>query len=84
MQELCSIIFESGVCHRSFVCDVCMCVSTPEASGMILIPYNWLNKFCNFYVTVIVSIDIMISKHGLRIEACCRNQPIKRKLANTV
>ena len=46
-------------------------------------PYDWLNKFCNAYEAAIISI---VSRRGLRIEACrenpcCGNQPNKNKLS---
>ena len=37
-------------------------------------PYDWINKFYNFYMAAIASI---ISRHGLAIEVCCGNQPNK-------
>ena len=55
-----------------------MCVSTPEASGMIWTPYDWLNKIYSFYVAAVVGI---VSRCGLIIEAYCRNQLNKSKLA---
>ena len=69
------------MCMCVCVC-VCVCVcSAPRlviASSMIWIPYDWLNKFYSFYVGAIVGI---VSRCGLTIEACCRNQPDKSKLA---
>ena len=44
---------------------------------MIWTPYDWLNKYYSFCVAAIVGI---ISRRGLRIEACRRNQPNKSKL----
>ena len=40
-------------------------------------PYNWLNKFYKCYMAAVVGI---ISRYGLRIEACLTNQPNKSKL----
>ena len=42
-------------------------------------PYDWLNKFWNAYKVAIISI---ISRRGLRSEACCENQPNKNKLSS--
>ena len=59
---------------------VCVCVSvcppprlviTSAWCGMIWTPYDWLNKYYSFCMAAIVSIA---SRHGLRIEMCCRNQ----------
>ena len=63
-----------------FAC-VCMC---PPLRLLIISdimwhdmnPYDWLNKFYNFYMTAVV----IISKCGLRIEVCRINQPNKSKL----
>ena len=33
-------------------------------------PYDWLNKFYNYYTAA-----------NLRIEACCRNQPNKSEMS---
>ena len=44
----------------------------------IIIYYDWLNKFYNFGMVATVRI---VSRCGLTIEACHRNQPNKRKLA---
>ena len=59
-----------------------MCVSLLSrlliTSGVIWIPYDWLNKFHNFYMAAIVGI---ISRRGLRIKACHQNQPYNSKLA---
>ena len=38
---------------------------------MIWTPYDWLNEFYNFYMAALVGI---ISRYGLTIEACHRNQ----------
>ena len=55
---------------------MCVCASAPKASkitsGMIWTPYNWLSKFYSFYMVAIIGI---ISRRGLTIEACHRNQP---------
>ena len=37
-------------------------------------PHTWLNKFYNLYMTTVVSVG---SRHGLTIEAHCRNQTDK-------
>ena len=42
--------------------------------GMMWIPYDWLNKFYNFYMAAVISI---ISRRGLRIKVCRRNHPNK-------
>ena len=72
------------VCVCACVCAcmcACVCVSLlPRLviSGVIWTPHDWFNKFCRFYMAAIVSI---ISKWGLKIEACHRNQPNKSMLA---
>ena len=40
-------------------------------------PYDWLNKYYSFCMTAIVGI---VSRRGLTIEACRRNQANKSKL----
>ena len=47
--------------------SVCACVSAPEAiilitSGMILTPYDWLNKFYSCYMASVVG---TINESGL-------------------
>ena len=42
-----------------------------------MIVHDWPNRFYNIYMVAIVNI---ISKRGLRIEACHRNQPNMSKL----
>ena len=42
--------------------------------GVIWAPYDWFNKFYNFYMTAIVSIT---SRCGLGIEACWRTNSIR-------
>ena len=58
---------------------VCMCVCLPpsllKSSGKICTPYDWLNKFYNFYVAIVVGVI------GLSIDTCHGNQPNKSKLA---
>ena len=44
-------------------------------SGMLWTPYDWLKKGYSFYMAAVVIIG---SGHGLRIEACCRNQPMSK------
>ena len=48
---------------------VCVCVCPPPrlliTSGMILTPYDWLNKFCNCYMAIVVGIN---NGHGLGID----------------
>ena len=39
---------------------------------------DWLNKLYSFYMTTVVGI---VSRGGLTIETCHRNQPSKNKLA---
>ena len=39
--------------------------------------YDWLKKFYNFYMAAVVGI---VSRHGLRNEVHCTNQPNKIKL----
>ena len=56
------------VCVCVHAC-VCACVF-PEASGVIWTSYDWLNKFCSFYMAAVVVIG---SGHDLRIEAHCEN-----------
>ena len=41
-------------------------------------PYDWLNKHYSFCMAAVVGI---VSRRGLRIEVCHRNQPNKSKLA---
>ena len=41
-------------------------------------PYDRLNNFNRFYMAAVVG---MVSRHGLTIEACHKNQPNKSKLA---
>ena len=56
---------------RAYVCVcVCECVSPGLliASDMIWTPYDWLNKFCSFYIATIASI---ISE----FEVQCKSQP---------
>ena len=66
---------------------VCVCVSVcppPRlviTSGMMwrdMDPYDWLNKYYSFCMAAIVDI---VSRCGLRIEVCRRNQTNKSKLA---
>ena len=60
-----------------------MYVPTPKAinnySGMTWTPYDWLNyKFYGLYMAYVVSV---ISRCGLGIDGCHKNQPSKSKLA---
>ena len=64
------------VCVCVHMC-VCMCVCVPTPWGMIWTPYDWLNNFYSCYMAAIVSI---ISRCGLRIKVCHRNQANKTKL----
>ena len=41
-------------------------------------PYDWLNKFCSFYMAGIIGIDNMC---GLALKVSHRNQPNKTTLA---
>ena len=62
--------------------SVCVVVCLPLrlliTSSMILSPYDWLNKFYNFYMAAVVRLD---GKCGLRTEAHYRNQLSITKLA---
>ena len=40
--------------------------------------YDWLNKFYSFYLPAVVS---TVCRRGLSIDAHCKNQPNKSKLA---
>ena len=62
---------------------MCMCMSPPPRlliisyvmwAGMIWNSYDWLKKFYSLYMAAIVGI---VSRHGLLIKACHRNQPNK-------
>ena len=61
-----------------------VCVSAPRlliTSGVIwhdIDPYDWLNKFCGFYMAAVVGI---VSGHNVSIHTCCGNWPSKSKLA---
>ena len=71
-----------GVCVCACVCGcVCTCMCPPPRllinSGVIWTPYDWLNKFYNFYLAAVVSI---ISMCGLSINVHHKNQPNKHKL----
>ena len=60
---------------------VCLSVSAPRlviVSGVIWTPYDWLNKFYCFCIAAVIGI---VSRHGLTIEAHCRNQHNKSRLA---
>ena len=39
-------------------------------------PCDWLNKFYSFYMAAVI---VIISRHGLNIDACHRNQPTDNK-----
>ena len=69
------IAFVQGV---GVIVYVYVCVSPPLiAGGTTWSTYYWLNKFYNFYyIAVIVS---TVSRRGLRLETCHRNQPNKSK-----
>ena len=78
--------FEIDLVNTVCVCVyVCVCVFIPEASNnylhevarmmcMIWNPYIWLNIFYSFSMATIVGI---ISRCGITIEGCHRNQPNK-------
>ena len=71
------------ICEVCVSVCLCVCVSLSTlrlviTSGVILIPYDWLNKFYSFYKAAVVGI---VSRRGLTIKARCRNQPNKSKLA---
>ena len=73
----CTPNFYKSILSAKCVC-VFVCVSVLGASnnsGMIWIPYDWLNKFYSFCMLSIVS------RHGLTIEALHRKQPNKSELA---
>ena len=52
---------------------VCVCVCLPSrlsiTSGVIWTPYNWLKKFYNGYIAIVV---VIINGHGLGIDTCHR------------
>ena len=54
---------------------VCVCVSVCAlrpiiTSDVIWTPYDWLNKFYNFYMAAVV---VIISRHDLKIEVLHRS-----------
>ena len=53
-------------------------IITSGVCGVIWSSYDYLSKFYSFCMAAIIGI---VSSHGLRFEACCRNQPNKSKLA---
>ena len=57
---------------------VCLYQKLLITSGMIWAPYDWLNKFYSFYAVAVVG---MVSRCGLSIDVCHKNQPNKHKLA---
>ena len=61
---------------RVHVC-VHACVSAPRLF-IIWTPYDWSNKFCNFYMAALVNI---ISRQDLIIEGYRIDQPNKTKPA---
>ena len=73
---------------KLFLCGhlyVCLCVCLPQSvlitSDMIAMKsssYDWFNRLYGFYIVAIVGI---VSKCGLTIEVCHRNQPNKSRLA---
>ena len=56
---------------------MCVCVRLPPrlliTSGVIWIPYDWLNKFYSFYVAAVVGI---VSRHGLALMRVVRTNLI--------
>ena len=64
-----AFVREVGMC-------VCVCLTSRLllSSGMIWIPYDWLNKFYSCYVAAVVGI---ISRCGFRNKVCHRNQTNK-------
>ena len=59
---------------------VCISVFAPKlliTSSLIWTAHDWLKKFNNFYIAAVVGV---ISRPGIRIETCNRNQPNKSKL----
>ena len=59
------------------VCVLYLPLTLLITSGVIWIPYDWLHKSYGFYVAAVV---IIITKHGLSIDAHHKNQPNKWKL----
>ena len=78
---LISKIFEPGVCLHGFLnLGKCLCVHPPSRlliiSSMMwydINPYDYLKKFCSFYVAAMARSD-------LRIKVYYRNQPKKSKI----
>ena len=67
-------------CDTAIVC-ICANVCPPPrlliAGSALWTPYDWLKKFCIFYITAVVAVS---SGYGFRIEARHRNQPGNSKL----
>ena len=71
------LLLSANVCIR-----VCLCLSLRLliASGMmgvILTPYDWSNKFYNFYMAAVVNI---VSELDVSIHTDCGNQPNKSNI----
>ena len=47
-------------------------------SGMIWIPYDWLNKFCSCFMAIVV---VIVNGHGLDFDTRHRHKPTKSYLA---
>ena len=64
------------------VCNVCVFVCLLQrlliTCGMIWISYDWLTKFHICYMAAVLIIN---GRCGLRVQACCINQPNKSKLS---
>ena len=78
---LCVCIYVSVSICLVLCVSVCLPPRLVITSGVMwcdMDPYDWLNKFCSFFMAAIVGI---ISRHGLTIKAHHRNQPNKSKLA---
>ena len=60
------------MCVCLCVCVLCVC-SPPRlliTSGVMCTPYDWLNKFCNCYMAIVV---VIINGRGLGIGTSCRH-----------
>ena len=68
-----NFVWDSGV-------SVCLLPKLLITSEMLWTPFDWLNKFYNFYMAAVIGIN---SSHGLTItiKVCHIKQPNKSKLA---
>ena len=72
------ILSMACVCVYVYACvSVCLPPKLVIPCSVMWTPFDWLNKFYNFYKEAVVGID---SRWGLRIQACCRNQPNRSKI----